>query len=44
MTRIRKLAKFAFVIGLVAVIALSLLPQEIVPETGLWDKWNHTLA
>ena len=44
MTRIRKLAKFAFVIGLVAVIALSLLPQEIVPETGLWDKWNQTLA
>jgi VanZ family protein len=41
---VRKLAKTAFFIGLVAVIALSLLPQETLPETGLWDKWNHTLA
>ena len=40
----RKLAKTAFFIGLVAVIALSLLPQESLPETGMWDKWNHALA
>ncbi len=41
---IRKFAKTAFFVGLVAVIALSLLPNETRPETGLWDKWNHTLA
>ena len=41
---VRKLARIAFFVGLVAVVALSLLPQDIVPETGLWDKWNHTLA
>lgn len=39
-----KLAKTAFFIGLATVIAFSLLPQENVPETGLWDKWNHALA
>jgi len=43
-TVIRKLARFAFFIGLVAVIALSLLPQETLPETGTWDKLNHALA
>ncbi len=43
-TMVRKLARTAFFIGLVAVAALSLLPQETIPETGLWDKWNHTLA
>ncbi len=40
----RKLAKFAFSIGLVSVIVLSLLPQETLPETGMWDKMNHALA
>ena len=41
---IRKFAKTAFFIGLLAVIALSLLPNETRPETGLWDKWEHILA
>ena len=41
---VRKLAKIAFFIGLMAVIALSLLPQETLPETGTWDKLNHALA
>ena len=41
---VRKLVKTAFFIGLVPVIALSLLPQETLPETGLWDKLIHTLA
>ena len=41
---VRKLAKSVFFIGLVAVIALSLLPQESLPETGMWDKLNHALA
>ncbi len=40
----RKLAKIAFFIGLVVVIALSLLPQESLPETDTWDKLNHALA
>ena len=43
-TMVRKLAKIAFFIGLVAVIALSLLPQETLPETGTWDELNHALA
>ena len=41
---VRKLAKTAFFIGLVAVVALSLLPQETLPETDTWDKLNHALA
>jgi len=41
---IRKLAKTAFFIGLITLIALSLLPNETRPETGMWDKWEHTLA
>ena len=41
---VRKLAISAFFIGLVAVIALSLLPQETLPETDTWDKLNHALA
>jgi len=41
---VRKLAKIAFFIGLVAVIALSLLPQEILPETDTWDQLNHAMA
>ena len=31
----RKLARGAFFIGLLAVIAVSLLPQETLPEAGL---------
>ena len=31
-------------LGQVAVVALSLLPQETLPEAGLWDKLNHALA
>ena len=41
---VRKLAKITFFVGLVAVIILSLLPHETVPETGMWDKLNHALA
>ncbi len=41
---IRKISKTAFFVGLVVVIALSLLPNETRPETGLWDKWEHILA
>ncbi len=41
---IRKFAKIAFFIGLITVIALSLLPHETTPETGMWDKLNYALA
>ena len=41
---VRRLAKTAFFIGLVAVTTLSLLPQETLPETAAWDKLNHALA
>ena len=41
---VRKLAISAFFIGLVAVIALSLLPQESLPEIDTWDKLNHAFA
>ncbi len=39
-----KFTKTAFFMALVAVIALSLLPQETFPETDTWDKLNHALA
>ncbi len=41
---VRKLAKITFFIGLMAVIALSLLPHESLPKTGMWDKLNHAVA
>ena len=34
----------AFIVGVPAVIAFSLLPQETLPETGTWDKLNHVVA
>ncbi len=39
-----KLPRIAFIVGVPAVIALSLLPQEVLPETGAWDKLNHIVA
>lgn len=41
---LRKLSRIAFYAGLVLVVTLSLLPQEALPPTGLWDKANHTAA
>ncbi len=41
---VRKLSRIAFIVGVPAVIALSLLPQEVLPETGAWDKLNHVMA
>ncbi len=40
----RKLSQMAFVIGLLAVILLSLLPQDVLPDPGTWDKLNHVMA
>ena len=41
---IKLVSRTAFYLGLLLVIALSLIPQEAMPPTGLWDKANHTLA
>lgn len=41
---IERLSRAAFPIGLLLVVALSLIPQEAMPPTGLWDKANHVLA
>ena len=41
---IRTLARMVFVAGVLAVVALSLLPQESLPDLGLWDKLNHAMA
>ena len=41
---IRKASQIAFSAGVLAVIALSLLPNESLPEIGMWDKLNHALA
>lgn len=41
---IRVLFKMIFFVGLVALIPLTVLPQEAVPHTGLSDKAAHTAA
>jgi VanZ family protein len=40
----RNFSRIAFVIGLLAVILLSLLPEEVLPDPGTWDKLNHAMA
>lgn len=37
-------AKVGLVVGIVAVVVLSPVPQEAVPDTTGWDKLNHLLA
>ena len=41
---VRQASRTAFYFGLLLVIALSVIPQDAVPQTGLWDKTNHILA
>ncbi len=41
---IRRVSRTAFYLGLLLLIALSLLPPDALPSTGLWDKAGHTLA
>ena len=41
---IKLVSRTAFYLGLLLVIALSLLPPDAMPPTGLWDKASHTLA
>ena len=40
----RNLSRIAFIVGLLAVILLSLLPPEALPDPGTWDKLNHVMA
>lgn len=36
--------RLVFLAALIVLGAVSLLPQEVLPQTGLWDKWEHLLA
>ncbi len=44
MSRVRRLAWAAFGIGLAILLVSSLAPADVLPETGLVDKWEHLLA
>ena len=41
---IRKLSRVAFYVGLLLVVALSLIPQDAMPTPDLWDKASHGMA
>lgn len=41
---LRKLARLAFYLGLLIVVALSLIPQDAVPAPRIWDKASHVMA
>ncbi len=41
---LRTLSQMVFVIGLLAVIALSVIPQGAIPDTGVSDKLGHIAA
>ena len=41
---LRKLFRIVFFVGLLALVVLSVLPQEAVPHTGLSDEATHTVA
>ncbi len=41
---VRKPCRFAFPLGVAAVIWLSLAGPDHIPNPGTWDKLNHTLA
>ncbi len=41
---LRKLYRMVFFVGLLAVIALSVLPQGAMPDAGLSDKMGHVAA
>jgi len=41
---IRRLSRVAFYVGLLLVVALSLIPQDAMPTPDLWDKASHGLA
>ena len=41
---VSKLFRVVFFIGVLAVIALSVIPQEAKPDTGMSGKLNHIAA
>ena len=41
---LRTLSQMVFVIGLLAVIALSVIPQGAMPDIGVSDKLGHIAA
>ena len=38
---LKKLSRMVFFVGLLAVIALSVVPQWAIPDTGLSNKLDH---
>ena len=44
MMTVRLVKQLVFGCAVVVVGGLSLLPQEVLPETGVWDKLEHTVA
>ena len=41
---LKKFSRMAFLVGLLAVISLSVIPQGAIPDTGLSDKLGHLVA
>jgi VanZ family protein len=41
---LKKLSRMAFLVGLLAVISLSVIPQGAIPDMGLSDKLGHLAA
>ncbi len=44
MMTVRLVKQLVFGCAVVVVGGLSLLPQEVLPETGVWDKLEHAIA
>ncbi len=40
----QKIARGAFAIAVIAIVAASLLPAEELPSLDIWDKLEHVLA
>jgi VanZ family protein len=40
----QKLSRIAFAVGLLAIVMLSLVPQDTLPSVRISDKINHFLA
>ncbi len=41
---VRLVKQLVFGCAVVVVGVLSLLPQEVLPDTGVWDKLEHVVA
>lgn len=41
---LQRFARFAFWFGTLAIVVVSLLPADDVPDIGMWDKLEHALT